>query len=88
MYSAFNLFSTDRQLYSQPHIPCEFPDICSGYQHIKDTQRRVPDSENGDKPSERTATGRTTSLREISHTGWREWDNHSVELKGTFGPLS
>lgn len=39
-------------------------------------------AKNGDKPSERTATGRPTSLREISHTGLREWDNHVVELKG------
>lgn len=32
--------------------------------------------------AERTATGRPTSLREITHTGWREWDNYMVELKG------
>ena len=32
--------------------------------------------------AERAATGRPTSLREITHTGWREWDNNMVELKG------
>ena len=32
--------------------------------------------------AERTATGRPTSLREITHTGWRERDNNIVELKG------
>ena len=32
--------------------------------------------------AERTATGRPTSLREITNTGSREWDNNMVELKG------
>ena len=40
-------------------------------------------SKANDKPSaERTATGRPSGLREITHTGWKEWDGHMVGLKG------
>ena len=42
----------------------------------------------GNKPpadkAERTASGRPSSLNEISHLGWREWDGHMVDLKGYF----
>ena len=38
-------------------------------------------TKSGDKSAERTATGRPSGLREISHTGWREWDNHMMKLK-------
>jgi hypothetical protein len=45
-------------------------------------------SKAGDKPpadkAERTTSGRPTSLKEISHLGWREWDGHMVDLKGYF----
>lgn len=35
-----------------------------------------------DKPGgERTASGRPSSLREMSEGSWREWDNHMIELK-------
>jgi hypothetical protein len=42
----------------------------------------------GDKPladkAERTASGGPTSLKEINHLCWREWDGHMVDLKGHF----
>ena len=31
-FSVLSVFSTDRPLYSWPHIPCGITDICTGYQ--------------------------------------------------------
>jgi hypothetical protein len=45
-------------------------------------------SKAGDNPladkAETTASGRSTSLKEINHLCWREWDGHMVDLKGYF----
>ena len=44
-------------------------------------QTRAGEKPAGEKP-ERSATGRPTTLREIAHTGWKDWDGHMAELKG------
>ena len=87
-FSVLSVLTMDRLLYFWPHIRCVF----YGYMHWipthwRDSKMSSRFAKNGDKSADRTASGRPTSLREISHTGWREWDNHMVELKGCCSPV-
>ena len=36
---------------------------------------------NDKHPVDRTPTERPAGLREITHTGWKDWDGHMVDLK-------